>query len=325
MKRCGPVIRSLLEKSIVEGTAMTTQGNPRILMCQPEHFGVVYSINPWMNPAEWGRHEQALAAASHGQWMALHKTLRDLGARIELVPPAEGLPDLVFTANAAVVMDRKVLLARFRHPQRRAEEDHLATAFQRLRTRGIIDDIVALPDGVTLEGAGDCVFDRTRNLFWLGYGPRSDAAAAKAVEDAFGLDVVALELIDPRFYHMDTALSALPRGEIMYVPEAFTAEGRAIIASHAPALQRIAIGAEDATQLCANAVCIGDDLVMSACSDRMRAQLTERGYRVVTTPLTAFLRSGGSAFCLTLRLDLASPQSVRQRQLEVLDATASRR
>ncbi len=304
---------------------MTTQANPRILMCRPEHFGVIYSINPWMNPAEWGRHEQALAATSHGQWMALHKTLRDLGARIELVSPAAGLPDLVFTANAAVVMDRKALLARFRHPQRRAEEGHLAASFQGLRARGIVDEIVDLPDDLTLEGAGDCVFDRMRNQFWLGYGPRSDAAAAKVVEDVFGLDVVALELVDPRFYHMDTALSALPRGEIMYVPEAFNANGRAIIASHAPASQRIAIAQDDATQLCANAVCIGDDLVMSSCSDRLRAQLTERGYRVVTTPLTAFLRSGGSAFCLTLRLDLKLPQSARQRQLEMLDASAGRR
>jgi len=298
---------------------------PRILMCRPEHFGVVYSINPWMDPAEWGRDEQALAATSHSQWMALHQTLRNLGARIELVPPAAGLPDLVFTANAAVVMDRKALLARFRHPQRRVEEGQLAITFAALRTRGIIDEIVMLPDDVVLEGAGDCVFDRTRNLFWLGYGQRSDAAATKAVEDVFGLDLVALELADPRFYHMDTALSALPRGEIMYVPEAFTAEGRDIIASRAPKSQRVAIAQEDATQLCANAVCIGDALVMSACSDRLRAQLAERGYRVVTTPLTSFLRSGGSAFCLTLRLDLQSRQSGLQRQPEWLDASAGRR
>ncbi|ARQ01383.1 dimethylarginine dimethylaminohydrolase family protein [Pseudorhodoplanes sinuspersici] len=304
---------------------MKVQSNPRILMCRPEHFGVVYAINPWMDPSEWERDVRKLAAASHSQWMALRKTLRDLGARIELVPPVAGVPDLVFTANAAVVMDRKALLARFRHPQRRAEENHLAAAFQSLRARGIIDEIVTLPDDVTLEGAGDCVFDRARNLFWLGYGPRSDAAAANTVKDVFGLDVVPLELVDPRFYHMDTALSALPRGEIMYVPQAFSAEGRAAIAAHVPASQRIGIAEDDAVQLCANAVSIGDTLVMSACSDYLSAQLAERGYRVVTTPLTSFLRSGGSAFCLTLRLDLTSAQSASQSAPKMRDAIAGRR
>lgn len=295
---------------------MKTRMSPHILMCQPEHFGVLYSINPWMNPREWERDEHTLAAMSHSQWTALRKVLRDLGARIELVQPAPGVPDLVFTANAAVVMDRKALLARFRHAQRRAEEKHLADAFETLRARGIIDDVMTLPDDVTLEGAGDCVFDRSRNLFWVGYGPRSDEAAANVVEDVFGLDVIALELVDPRFYHMDTALSALPRGEIMYVPQAFTAEGRAAIAARVPASERIEIADHDATQLCANAVCIGDDLVMSSCSDRLRGELAERGYRVVTTPLTAFLRSGGSAFCLTLRLDLASAQAAGRAAVE---------
>ena len=304
---------------------MKFQSNPRILMCRPEHFGVLYAINPWMDPSEWERDVRKLAAASHSQWMALRKTLRDLGARIELVPPVAGVPDLVFTANAAVVMDRKALLARFRHPQRRAEENDLAAAFHSLRARGIIDEVVTLPDGVTLEGAGDCVFDQTRNLFWLGYGPRSDATAVKTVKDVFGLEVVALELIDPRFYHMDTALSALPRGEIMYVPGAFTTEGRAAIAARVPASQRIEIAEDDAVQLCANAVSIGNTLVMSACSERLRAQLADRGYRVVTTPLTSFLRSGGSAFCLTLRLDLTSAQSAGLTNPALLDVTASRR
>lgn len=297
---------------------MTTRHGPHILMCRPEHFGVLYTINPWMNPDEWERDEQVLAQTSQSQWTALYRTLRGLGAHIELVPPEEGVPDLVFTANAALVMDRKALLAHFRHPQRQAEEEHLAAAFRGLRTRRLIDEIVTLPHNTTLEGAGDCVFDRTRNLFWMGYGPRSDVAAADVVRNVFGLETIALELTDPRFYHMDTALSALPRGEIMVVPDAFNAEGRAIIAARVPAVQRIAVGGHDAAQLCANAIAIGDNLVMSSCSDRLRDELAERGYRVVTTPLTAFLRSGGSAFCLTLRLDLASARASASAPAEAI-------
>jgi ornithine aminotransferase len=298
---------------------------PRILMSPPDFFGVHYAINPWMDPAEWGKDARALAAASQEQWLALHATLSDLGARIELMPPASGLPDLVFTANAAVVMDRKALLARFRYPERSGEEPHIAATFRTLQARDLIDEIATLPEGVGLEGAGDCVFDRTRNMFWLGYGPRSDEDAAPVVEDTFGLDVVPLELVDPRFYHMDTALSVLPRGEVMWVPEAFSAHGRQVISAYVPASQRIAIGEADAVQLCANAVCIGNSLVMSSCSEELRAELLERGYRVVATPLTSFLRSGGSAFCLTLRLDLASEPRLAEAPVRWLEASAIRR
>jgi len=293
----------------------TSRSSPAaaLLMCEPAHFGVTYSINPWMDPASWARDDRALTAAARREWSAYRRVLERLGAAIELIPAAPGLPDLVFTANAALVLDRTALLARFRHPERQAEESHVAAAFQALLARGIVDEVVALPDGVVLEGAGDCVWDATRQLFWMGHGPRSSLAARAAVTEIFGADVVALELADPRFYHMDTALAALPGGEVMYVPCAFTAAGRAAIHERVPAAQRIELGDEDATRLAANTVAIGDTLVMSACSRRLRAALRERGYRVATTSLASFQRSGGSAFCLTLRLDRRSaPGEMRQ-------------
>ena len=139
----------------------------------------------------------------------------------------------------------------------------------------------------------------------MGYGPRSDAAARGAVEDVFGCEALALELADKRFYHMDTALAPLPGGEVMYLPEAFTAAGR----------PRSATGSRGTNasdrhrgRLPAGGQCRlpGSYLVVSDCSERLRAELAERGYEVVTTPLPSFLRSGGSAFCLTLRLDRQS-------------------
>jgi N-dimethylarginine dimethylaminohydrolase len=204
------------------------------------------------------------------------------------------------------VLDRKVLLARFRHLERQAEQPHFDAAFQTLKARGLVDTVRRLPDDVVLEGAGDCVFDHSRNMFWLGYGQRSDASAQRAVEDLFQIEVTPLELADPRFYHMDTALSALPRGEVMYVPEAFTAAGLATIRARVPRSKRIEVAIADAEKLAANAVCLGDTLVMAGCGDRLRATLEERGYRIATTPLRSFLRSGGAAFCLTLRLDRQS-------------------
>jgi N-dimethylarginine dimethylaminohydrolase len=278
----------------------------RFLMCRPEHFGVTYAINPWMDPASWGRQDRSLVAASQRQWMALHRTLQNLGATIELVPPVAGLPDLVFTANAAVVLDRKALIARFRHPERQPETAHFEAAFLGLQARGLIDTVKHLPEDVVLEGAGDCVWDETRHRFWMGYGPRSDAAAQAVVADLFGAEVVALELADPRFYHMDTAFCPLARGEVLWVPGAFTPQGQAALRERIGAAQRIEVGPDDAAGLAANAVCVGDTVVMSRCGERLRARLAQRGYQVVTTPLSAFLRSGGAAFCLTLRLDRRS-------------------
>jgi N-dimethylarginine dimethylaminohydrolase len=277
----------------------------RFLMCRPEHFAVSYAINPWMDPQSWARDERAHAAAAR-EWAALHRKLVALGGAVEHIPPAPGLPDLVFTANAAVVLDRKVLLARFRHAERRREEPHFETAFRSLQARGLVDGVRKLPEAVVLEGAGDCVWDATRQLFWMGYGPRSDAAAVRPVEDMFGREVLALELADERFYHMDTALSALPGGEVMYLPDAFTAAGRALIHGRVAPHARIEIAIEDGCRLAANAVCLGRTLIMSGCGGGLRAVLEERGYQVLTTPLPSFLRSGGSAFCLTLRLDRQS-------------------
>jgi N-dimethylarginine dimethylaminohydrolase len=122
----------------------------------------------------------------------------------------------------------------------------------------------------------------------------------------FGQDVIALELADPRFYHMDTALAPLPGGEVMYLPSAFTAAGLAAIREHVAPHERIEIAIEDGRRLAANTVGLGSTLIMSGCGRRLRAKLAERGYDVATTPLSSFLRSGGSAFCLTLRLDRRS-------------------
>ncbi len=277
------------------------------LMGHPRHFGVTYRINPWMDPARWARDERALAAASATEWVALRARLAALGACIDEVPGEPGLPDLVFTANSAVVLDGTALLARFRHPQRQAEEPHFAAAFHRLQARGLIDAVRKLPDGLVLEGAGDCVWDSSRRLFWMGFGQRSDAAARHAVADTFGVDVVAVELADPRFYHLDTALCPLPRGEVVFLPEAFTQEGLALIRDRVEADRRIEITPEDAGLLAANAVCVGETIVMAdGASLKLRNALRARGYRVIRTPLGSFRRSGGAAFCLTLRLDWRS-------------------
>jgi N-dimethylarginine dimethylaminohydrolase len=291
--------RASIEKLLVPA-------QPRFLMCPPRHFAVTYRINPWMDPDAWTNGADALHATAERQWQALHRALLAQGAAIEIVAPAPELPDLVFTANAAVVLDGKALLARFRHPERRREEPLFAAGFRALKRRGLVTDVTAMPDGVAFEGAGDCIWDARRRLFWMGCGFRSDRAAAAVVERQFGARCVPLQLADPSFYHLDTALCALPCGAVIYHPGAFTAEALAALHAEVAPADRIALEPADAARFAANAVAFGRVVVLSSASMALRRALKSRGYTVVATPLTAFQKSGGSACCLTLRLNHAS-------------------
>jgi N-dimethylarginine dimethylaminohydrolase len=293
---------------------MTRQmvSKPVFLMCPPEHFTVRYRINPWMQPEYWAEREAELLEQARAGWKRLTHTLEDLGASLVMLPPQEGLPDLVFTANAAVVLDGIALLARFKHPERTGEEPHVARFFADLQRQGLIAQVRELPTGVMLEGAGDCVWDATRGLFWMGWGQRSDGDACAAVRETFHRRVIPLELVDPRFYHLDTCLCPLEGGHVLYVPEAFSTAGLQQIEANVPRSMRIAVGPEDASRLAANAVGFGRHVVLSRCSAALRASLTAAGYSVHEVDIPQFALSGGSVCCLTLRLDRRS--SGRRRQ-----------
>jgi N-dimethylarginine dimethylaminohydrolase len=284
-------------------STVLTSPQPRYLMCRPQYFAVTYSINPWMNPQAWAECGAVLHAVATRQWADFHRTLLENGAVIETIEPRPELPDLVFTANAAVVLDRKALLAHFRHRERQREHPVTAEAFRGLKARGIIDEIVEMPEDIAIEGAGDCIWDRTRGLFWLGCGFRSEPVAARVIEEYFGVRCVPLALADPSFYHLDTAFCALPRGEVIYFPGAFTPAALETIHSYIAPDECIALERADATDFAANAVCLGRTVVLSSCSVALRRRLERHGYMIVKTPLQAFQRSGGSACCLTLRLD----------------------
>jgi N-dimethylarginine dimethylaminohydrolase len=276
---------------------------PRFLMCRPQHFAVTYSINPWMDPTAWAETGTVLQATAARQWNGLQRMLTAKGAQVEVIEAVPGLPDLVFTANAAIVLDRRALLARFRHPERQGEQPVFAAAFAALQARGLIDEVVETPETIALEGAGDCIWDQQRQLFWMGSGFRSDVTAKPIVEDYFGVPCVPLALAEANFYHLDTAFCALSCGAVIYYPAAFTPEALDAIHQRVTPAQRIALTSADAARFSANSVCFGEVLVLSSCSESLRRQVEERGYRVAKAPLHAFLRSGGSACCLTLRLD----------------------
>ncbi len=286
---------------------------PFFLMTDPDCFDVSYRINPWMRPETWTDEKAAAARAASA---ALRSAIEAAGGHVETVGAVKGLPDLVFPANAAVVLDGKVLLARFRHPERQGEEPHFRAAFQRLKARGLVDEIVDLPEGLFHEGAGDAIWDADRRHFWCGYGPRSSQGALSAVRRTFGQEIVPLELATDRFYHLDTCFCPLAGGKVLYYPPAFTPEARATIRAHVAEADRIEASDEEAAAFCVNAVNLGPRIIMARAPESLRAKLRAKGYALTEVDLSPFILSGGAAYCMTLRLDRRSVPSAQLHAAE---------
>jgi ornithine aminotransferase len=283
---------------------------PHLMMSAPDFFEVSYRINPWMEPDRWHASAQRLAADAQRGWQRLKTAYERLGATVEVQAPARGLPDMVFTANAAMVLDRKALLARFACVERRGEEMHDHAFFEALRARGAIDEIVTPPPGLFFEGAGDAHWDARRRLIWVGHGQRSSREMQYVISETYAVPTVPLELIDPRFYHLDTCFCLLAGGEVIYYPAAFSAAARAQLRELVDPDLLVEACDEDAHHLAVNSVCLGRDVVLCHASAGLRGRLLERGYRPHVVPLDSFNRSGGAAYCLTLRLDLCTRPQV---------------
>jgi len=284
---------------------MTEQ--PHILLVDPAHFDVSYVINPWMKPGAWAADPAGQAARARAGFAALCGALESAGARVDIIPGVEGLPDMVFPANAAVVLNRRALVARFARPERQGEEAAYVAALRDFAARGVLDEVAIFPEGCFQEGAGDAIWDAGRGLFWTGYGQRSILAATDHVAAFFGRRVVRLELATDRFYHLDTCFCPLSGGEVLYYAPAFTAEALAGIHAEVPPELRLEASAEDAAAFCVNAVNLGRTVVMARAPAHVRGLLAGRGYEVVEVDLDPFILSGGGAYCMTLRLDRGQP------------------
>ncbi|HEY8506685.1 MAG TPA: arginine deiminase-related protein, partial [Gemmataceae bacterium] len=201
---------------------MTSQ--PRILMCPPDHYGIEYEINPWMN-----RSLGAVRSLAFAQWRRLHDALERLGVRIEILEPRPGLPDLVFTANAGLVYRDRFFSSSFRHEVRARESPYFDAWFA---DHGF--EVIHLPEGMYFEGAGDALF--CGDELFAGYRIRSDAQAHQWVGAELGVRVLPLELVNPRFYHLDTCFCPLAPGEALYYPGAFDEYGRRVLETHIPTL-----------------------------------------------------------------------------------------
>jgi N-dimethylarginine dimethylaminohydrolase len=265
----------------------------RYLMCPPDHFRVTYSINPWMDPAKPVDAPLALA-----QWEDLRDRYLSLGHTVSLLDPRPGLPDMVFAANGATVVDGRVLGARFAHPERTPEaEAHL----EWFRERGPADGFKEILEPVHVnEGEGD--FAVTASYVLAGRGFRSSPLAHDEAQEFFGRPVIGLDLVDARYYHLDTALSVLDDAadEIMYYPEAFSPGSRAVLARLFP--DALIADGGSAAALGLNAVSDGRHVLLPQAAAALFRPLRERGFEPVPMDLGELLKGGGSVKCCTQEL-----------------------
>ncbi|MBX3443140.1 MAG: amidinotransferase [Planctomyces sp.] len=266
-----------------------TFDRPTILMCPPDYYGIEYEINPWMSRSRASDRDRAQL-----QWQALRNQLESLGVDIRLLAPQPGLPDLVFTANAGLVHRDVVYLSRFRHPERQRE-----TPFNRAWFEAAGFSARDLPPGGDFEGAGDALF--VGETLVAGYLVRSDARAEQDLAAEIGCQVIPAQLVDDRYYHLDTCFCPLNATTAIWHPPAFDDYGRRAIEAAAP--QLIAVAEAEAQRFACNAVVVGRDVVLNTGCEQLGRELERIGYRAHPVELDEFIKAGGSAKCLTLRLD----------------------
>jgi len=263
-----------------------TASTKSVLMCRPEHFTVSYRINPWMHPEE--PTDTSLAVR---QWDVLHETYLDLGFDVHLIDPIEGLPDMVYAANGGMVIDGIAYGASFTYPQRQPEGPAYMEWF---RTAGFD---VREPQNVN-EGEGD--FLLVGDVILAGTGFRSASNSHAEIAEIYGREVLTLELVNPSFYHLDTAIAVLDDSNIAYLPSAFNDEGLAALRSRFP--DAILATEEDAAVLGLNSFSDGYNIVIASRAKDFERQLIERGYNPIGVDLSELLLGGGGVKCCTLEL-----------------------
>lgn len=258
-------------------------------MCRPVYFAIAYEINPWMkltNPAD--------SALAHRQWDALYNAITGSGAEVSLIEPVAGLPDMVFTANAGLVKDNKVILSSFRHSERQGEELYYDKWFTEHGYH-----CHSIPSGSAFEGAGDAVF--YKNMMLLAHGFRTDVSTHSHAGRIMGMDYLSLELVNHHFYHLDTCLQYLEDINLMiYYPDAFSPESRRIIDNLPSDILRLS--EEDAFSFVCNSICINKKLLLYHCSDALADALRKYGLQILYMDISEFMKSGGSVRCMVLDL-----------------------
>ncbi len=264
-----------------------------LLMCTPTLYEVDYVINPWMA----GNVHAASRERAMAQWQRLYEAVSKV-AEVKLVEPRAGSPDMVFTANAGLERDGVVVLSSFFHAERQGEEPHFRRWFAEAGYT-----VVELPREMAFEGEGDALFSEDGERLWVGYGPRTAIESHDRLRELWPVEVTSLRLTAPRFYHLDTCFAPLAGGYAMYYPGAFDVASLAAIERYYAPEKRIAVSEDDAVRFACNAVNVGQTVISNCVSEGLVRRLRECGFEVVQVDLGEFLKAGGAAKCLVMRLD----------------------
>ena len=267
----------------------------RFLMCEPRFFEVCYVINPWME-GNMGKVNGELAKQ---QWECLRDIVAGL-AQVDLIEPVAGLPDMTFTANAGLVRSKKdggkeLIVASFRHAERQPEAKHFERFFASHGYR-----VLHLKEQTIFEGAGDALFD-SRGRLWVGSGIRSAPQALDEIVDALNIEACGLELVDPHWYHLDTAFCPLPEGGAIAYKKAFSGKSAEAL-EHAFGENIAWVSEADASNFACNAISIDRSVILHKASVELKSSLKQRGLEVIEVDVSEFLKAGGACKCLTLEI-----------------------
>lgn len=266
------------------------------LMCSPKLYDVNYVINPWMA----GHVHDSSRTVAMAQWNRLYEAVTQL-ADVVLVEPQPGSPDMVFTANAGLEHNGVVVLSSFFHAERQGEEQHFRRWFQQAGYT-----VLSVPRETPFEGEGDALFAVDGSRLWAGYGPRTSQSSHHYLSEAWKIEVASLHLIDERFYHLDTCFAPLEGGSVLYYPQAFDQASIMQIEDYYAADKRIVVTEADALRFACNVINIDRTLILNEVSRELSDQLKSTGFRVVELQLGEFLKAGGAAKCLVMRLSGAT-------------------
>jgi len=259
-----------------------------LLLCPPDYYGIEYEINPWMD-----RSHNAVPDLARAQWHGLNEKLKSLGCNVELIPPQPKLPDMVFTANAGLVIGKQFIRSNFRFSERRGEEPHFENWFQE---RGY--EILRLPDGLYFEGEGDALF--CGDTLFCGYRFRSDIRSHQCLGEMLKCRVISVELVQDRYYHLDTCFCPLGDGRAIWHPAAFDSYGQRAIRHHVQHL--IDVAPDEAARFACNAVVLEKEILIPEGSPMLASALSNNGFLPHQLAMTEFLKAGGACKCLVLRL-----------------------
>lgn len=261
----------------------------RMLLCPPDFYGVRYSINPWMDPSQSVDHALAVR-----QWVGLKALLTELGCGVEVMRPQPEWPDLVFTANAALIHRQRCVLSQFKHPERQGE-----TRWYRQWLGGEGYEMTTLDTDACFEGEGDALFCGKR--LYCGHGFRTDPGVPVMLELVLGCEVVGLRLVNPHYYHLDTCFCPLADGLAVWYPDAFDVESQQRVRDDVSHL--IEVSADEAARFACNAIVLGRELVLPDGCPEVAHTLERCGYHAHAVPMSEFIRAGGACKCLVLALE----------------------